>query len=685
MILQTIEFLNSCAGGGKTFSLILRAVALAGNGEPVLFVQPTVGLINQTAADMKKRHPGLYVETINKDNSPRPVADITKYLFHPYPDGHVLFITQAAFERIKADFKKSRWHLIVDEIPNVTQCFDQNLTESHEIITSHVGRYPVPNAPYDLLTVKDNQQLEALARNENDDVVWENFKDLANILLSGRWESYVDRKAYEELINGSGSRSKLTVFSLLKPTILEGFRSVTLAGACFKDSLLYRYWSKLGVEFEEITNLKLRYRQHENGGELTILYAIEQNWSKWLLGKNEGQVLTMMEGAVLKEFREAQFLYAQNKGYNLFERNKNAKPLPNAPHGLNDFLHIPDVAFLPARNLTPAHCKFLQRMIGLTEDEIRTAIHRQVAYQTVMRGALRDPKNHEAKRVFVPDLGTAEWLLSLFPGAKLRKLETDFDKLGLSKKRGRTKVYNSATERKRASRERQKLKEKKIKEINELRNLVVPTELELQSIKIHQDGHDMSIYTNSNFVTWFTNEFRSTLFHNKYSEKPFDCYVTKTIGDFEKELEEAFTSEKYDRKEDNFLICPSAFDPDKVPDTERGRGNVVFASGIWLDFDIGDLKPLRLSKLFPMLRMTIFSSFSSTGELPRFRVYIPTDNVMSSRRAGGGASCHAAHRVVLLARPAAGRRRRLRPRHRRARRRQVGHLAGSRRAALRAT
>ncbi len=396
---------------------------------------------------MTKRHSGLFIKTIHRDNSLTPVVDIAKYLFRPHSEPHVLFITQAAFERIKADFKKSKWHLIVDEIPDIARCFDQKLAETHKIITSYLRRSP-DHTPYDLLSVEDVEQLEAIVENENDDAVWANFKDLANTVLSPRWVSYVDRQAYETLVNGGGSKSKLTVFSLLKPSIFEGFRSVTLAGACFKDSLLYRYWSKLGVEFVEAANLNLRYKQHENGDELTILWAIEQNWSKWLLGKNEGQVLKMMEKAVLKEFGGAEFLYAQNKGHNLFKGK--GKPLPNAPHGLNDFQGIPNVAFLSARNLTPAHCKFLQRMIGLTEDEIRTGIHRQVAYQTVMRGALRDPKNHEEKRIFVPDLGTAEWLQSLFPGAKLRKLETDFDKLGLSAKRGRKRVYGSDAERKRA-------------------------------------------------------------------------------------------------------------------------------------------------------------------------------------------------------------------------------------------
>jgi len=357
--------------------------------------------------------------------------------------------------------------LVVDEIPSVTHCFDQNLTENHKILTSFIDRLPVVGTPYDLLTATDVDQLEAIAKNESDDVVWENFKDPANILLSPRWESYVDRKAYEELIIGSGSRNKLTVFSLLRPEIFEGFRSVTLAGACFEDTLLYRYWSKMGVKFKEAANIDLRYVKHTNGDELTILYAVPQDWSKWLAKQKEGKVLRLMEVAAIKEFGEAEFLYAQNKGHDLFKGISNAIQLPYAPHGLNNFQHIPDVAFLPARNLTPSHCKFLERMMGLTEDDIRTAVHRQAAYQTVMRGSLRDPENHEAKRIFVPDLGTAERLQSLFPGATLRKMETGFEKLGLPVRRGRRRIYSSDVERKRASRERHR--DNKFKQFNDLR------------------------------------------------------------------------------------------------------------------------------------------------------------------------------------------------------------------------
>ena len=88
--------------------------------------------------------------------------------------------------------------------------------------------------------------------------------------------------------------------------------------ACFKDSLLFQYWSKLGIKFREATDLKLRYEQHWNGNELTILYAVDQDWSKRLAKQKDRKVLRMMEEAVLKEFGEAEFLFAQNKGDNLF-------------------------------------------------------------------------------------------------------------------------------------------------------------------------------------------------------------------------------------------------------------------------------------------------------------------------------------------------------------------------------
>jgi len=207
-----IEYLNSPAGGGK-HSLIKKAAEFARPGEPVLFCQPTVDLINQTVADMERDYPQLIVRAIHKDNSQKPVKDIINSFFDEIPDAYILVITQSAFERIDADFDRYQWHLIIDEIPNVTRCFDANLPETHGLITSLISASPVPDTQYDLITIDDDEQLEMIAKNKHKDEVWNEFKELAYTLLSPRWDNYVDRDAYENLINGTGSR--LNIFSRL--------------------------------------------------------------------------------------------------------------------------------------------------------------------------------------------------------------------------------------------------------------------------------------------------------------------------------------------------------------------------------------------------------------------------------------------------------------------------------------
>ena len=72
----------------------------------------------------------------------------------------------------------------------------------------------------------------------------------------------------------------------------------------------------------------------------------------------------------------------------------------------------------------------------ISAEEIRTAVHHQQAYQAINRGALRDPNHHGPKRVFVPDLGTAEYLQRQFPGASLKKLEIDVGDMDLKSSPG---------------------------------------------------------------------------------------------------------------------------------------------------------------------------------------------------------------------------------------------------------
>ena len=87
---------------------------------------------------------------------------------------------------------------------------------------------------------------------------------------------------------------------------------------------------------------------------------------------------------------------------------------------------------------------------------------------------------------------------------------------------------------------------------------------------------------------------------------------------------------KIDHKEQNALFSPAIFDPNLSSETSRCLKNVVYANGMWLDFEHGDMTHRDLANLFPHLRMVAFNSYSSTKKEPRFRVYIPTSRTLSA-------------------------------------------------------
>jgi hypothetical protein len=85
---------------------------------------------------------------------------------------------------------------------------------------------------------------------------------------------------------------------------------------------------------------------------------------------------------------------------------------------------------------------------------------------------------------------------------------------------------------------------------------------------------------------------------------------------------------KIANKANNNLICPSWVEPVKGVKETRSFANVVFSNGIWLDYDGGEVSPELFASIFPVLRMTVYSSYNSTKSNLRYRIYIPTSSAM---------------------------------------------------------
>ena len=279
-------YVDGPCGSAKTYAAVRYAHRLARLGKKVLFVQPSIFLINQTLTDLASLTPEVRFRAIHGETSDRVIADIIEHTKHTALDGEILFITHCGSDAaavlpsatgLACDHGRDTAGRLVRRVQRadthrlITDCFAVDAEAASLADNRYVRAVP-----------KDHAALEQMARNRNCDQVWDIFQQFANVLISPHWSAYVLDDQYTNLINGVGERRKLLAFAHLKPSLLDGFASATIMGACFKQSVLYQLWSAAGVQFRphKAITKGLRYTKHSNGHLLTILYATEEDWSK---------------------------------------------------------------------------------------------------------------------------------------------------------------------------------------------------------------------------------------------------------------------------------------------------------------------------------------------------------------------------------------------------------------------
>jgi hypothetical protein len=633
----TLYFVDGPCGSAKTHSAVRHAHHLARLSKKVLFVQPSIFLINQTLADLASLTPEVRFRAIHGETSTRVIADIIEHLKHTAMDGEILFITHAALMLLPYFHRRQDWHVIMDEIPQADWCAEFNVPDTHALITDCFGvdveAESLADNRYVRAVPKDRFRLERMARNKHRDQVWDIFQQFANVLVSPHWSAYVLDDQYTSLIGGVGERRKLLAFAHLKPSLLDGFASATIMGACFRQSVLYQLWSGAGVQFRphKAITKGLRFAKHSNGHLLAILYAAEQDWSKNFRDKplTDGAVTVQdrVVQRVAETFADVDFAWMGNKDTpdDIFKGR--GQRLPNSPFGLNCYQHLHHAVILSALNPPPAHFAFLDAL-GFDSREVKRAGYWQAVYQAVMRISPRNPYDTNPKTVIVMDRDTAEWLASMFPGCTVRPLG-GLDGMPLKGKPGRPREHYCDTDRKRASRDKFKT------ELQMALDLVVggdrasrhcsPAVAELrQQMSEFGHGKDTALSTMGRTDL---DAIGGTVYASIYHAEPLDFFPLDDLEAFVEGLR-FFHAESYQSKEANGLVSPAIFDPSLSADTSRGLANIRAIQGIWLDNDGGHLSHEEFARLFSRLRMVIFNSYSSTPEKPRWRVFIPTTVAM---------------------------------------------------------
>jgi hypothetical protein len=628
-----IKYCSAPCGSGKTFQIVNRACDLARHGNKVLILQPTRELIDKTVKEELQGRPirshfrVFHRGTVGEGQVAKALAD---YVQDATDIPQIVFATHQVLPHVKHFANKDDWHVMVDEELQVVRHQQHRIPQTHGLITKHLEVIPA-NAVYGRIFVRDIT-LDEMARNTDQDEILETLADTCRILTNKNWVTFVNLEQLERL--NRGDAKVLAFHSILKPEILTGFEEVLMATANFEDTGIYKVWGEQGVKFEAAPDFAkgLRYREHPNGELVTIHYATEKPWSRKRRDSVSGPGGITIQEQLIQASKELigerSFVWHGNTSVPDDAFGMPAKRLPSKPHGLNTFADINHIAFLSSLNPASDHFRFLETQ-GLTGDEVRASTYYSAAYQAVMRTSIRDPENRKPKNIIVPDRGLADYLHNLFPRSRIQKLDIGLEETP-PRKPGRTKRHHSnrdrvAAQRQKATEERCRVLAEQIR-LNFWPDTVTKEDCGGRGESCAEIGIRLITQIGTQLCS-------ASIFKAVNSPNPIGYVSGENINSFADWLRDLH-SHQISAKDDNFLFSPAIFDPDRVHGSKRGLSNIVYLRHIVLDFENGDLRPEELPKLFPYLRMVVMNSYRHTTNAPRFRVVIPTTEIMTPEAYG---------------------------------------------------
>ena len=620
-MIQDVFYVSAPCGSRKTTAASKRACDLASNGHNVLFVQPTRDLIKQTIDRFRDHDRTIFLEEIHGESGDgRVLPAVDAYVKLPWPEGSVLMITWEAFlNRIRHDAWKN-WIVFIDEMPQAHYAWSVGGARTHPFITDHLDTKPlVP--PYSEVIVMNRGELRGLIEDTDPDL--KNLKKCARTLIHPDYTTYVDEVQFRALRSRKGKKAGFVAYSILNPTVIEGFLSATFLSARFEESLLYRLWLDMGVTFHEDVSLKseLAFAEHQNTHLVTILYGYEGGWSKSLRDKHDQRPHKALVAAVNERWKDESFAWLVNKDVedSSFSKDERCRKLPHKSHGRNDFDHLHRVVVLSATNPNNGHLSFLQSR-GISPDDARRETYCHNVYQSVMRISLRNPDDMNPKEIIVADRDCAEWLKEfVFPDATVESLGIDLGPDCQPLKRGRKHKYESNAARKDAHRNTKKARMTEF--LDELNTRITMTESSDEASRASGPSSCDDIFFNIECQKSRL-RFHGSVYSHIQATEPIHLFQDLTTEQFINAFR-TLSKREIKKKEHAGLISPSLCDPTLSARTSRGKENVVFANGIWLDFEHGDLTHKEFSKIMVPYRVVAFNTYHHTDEFPRWRAYLP--------------------------------------------------------------
>ena len=179
--MQQFYKVDSVTGAGKT-----RAALDCAAETPTVnyvVVMPTKRLIGRAIKDLKKRRPAIakQIKVIYSSRTERSLVTGQIYEFLKSvkaEQGVILFVTHSAFLRMRHWHRQDHWHVIIDEIIEVTYDEKFSLYENRDKLVEllHLHRC---DDKYSYIDASDTDRIREIARNGKRDKITAIFQDLA--------------------------------------------------------------------------------------------------------------------------------------------------------------------------------------------------------------------------------------------------------------------------------------------------------------------------------------------------------------------------------------------------------------------------------------------------------------------------------------------------------------------------
>ncbi len=540
----------------------------------------------------------------------------------------VIIIQQQLLPYLSQSFPHiHKYNLIIDEIPQIDKYFAIALKINGSFITDHVEVDDEFNGLYKLrFKAGHKTKIKRILKEKTDDV-FNVFSEFYLMMCNG--VMFVDKTSWDNNMAGKpkGDTDKVSThfLGIMTPDLYVGFKTVTIMGANFTESMAYQLWSMMGYNFiqnERITKA-LRFQNHDNiGNRLTVSYMQNLNTSKWNSNKEfDGcKISTMHKEIAEKLFNDQTFLYVTNNDdTDSFKDNDNVVRIPVISHGMNAYQTHTNIFFSPSLNRKPKHLHMLG-ILGLSNDVIARATIVEICYQAIMRTALRDPSSTSKINVLVIDKRTAEGISVHFNGCSVISLAND-NKYEVKGKTPLTKTEKNS----------KAIHQKYVKELmkffNENNGLHDGVQKSGQKTIRYSEcpENDPSISSSPKPLMVLSNCSRQnlTMFMNRYTPSGIIVDdVTDTMS-LVSTLKTIHTQNirRGDEKED-MLWSPSLF-----KDNQRSDENLIGTSTIVIDIDGGDVTKDAMKALFKDYSFVIMNTHSTSIDEPnRYRILFFVDH-----------------------------------------------------------